>query len=113
MKTILVTGIGGLTPRSITGIIRQNHPDYRIIGCDIDKKAVGFFMKGLVDECYVCPRCTSVEYFPWIEKLVEEKKIDYAFVQPESEIVEWGDYYEKQGDTPAQFLWAVNGCLYL
>lgn len=100
MKTILVTGIGGLTPRSITGIIRQNHPDYRIIGCDIDKKAVGFFMKGLVDECYVCPRCTSVEYFPWIEKLVEEKKIDYAFVQPESEIVEWGDYYEKHGRYP-------------
>ena len=27
MKTILITGIGGLTPRSITGIIRENHPD--------------------------------------------------------------------------------------
>ena len=53
MKTILVTGIGGLTPRSITGIIRENHPDYRIIGCDIEKKAVGFFMKGLLDEYYV------------------------------------------------------------
>lgn len=100
MKTILVTGIGGLTPRSITGIIRQNHPDYRIIGCDIDKKAVGFFMEGLLDECYVCPRCTSADYFPWIEKLVEEKKIDYAFVQPESEIVEWGEYYEKHGRYP-------------
>ena len=46
MKTILVTGIGGLTPRSITGIIRENHPDYKIIGCDIKKRAVGFFMKG-------------------------------------------------------------------
>lgn len=50
MKTILVTGIGGLTPRSITTIIRENHPDYKIIGCDIEKKAMGFFMKGLVDE---------------------------------------------------------------
>ena len=50
MKTILVTGIGGLTPRSIAGIIKENHPDYRIIGCDIEKKAVGFFIKGLVDE---------------------------------------------------------------
>ena len=36
-KTVLVTGIGGLTPRSITGIIRENHPDYKIIGCDIEK----------------------------------------------------------------------------
>ena len=84
MKTILVTGIGGLTPRSITGIIRENHPDYKIIGCDIEKKAVGFFMKGLLDEYYVCPRCTSSEYFPWMEKLIAEKHIDYAFVQPEA-----------------------------
>lgn len=100
MKTVLVTGIGGLTPRSITGIIRENHPNYKIIGCDIEKKAVGFFMKGLLDEYYVCPRCTSYDYFPWIEKLVMEKKIDYAFVQPESEIVEWADYYERNGKYP-------------
>lgn len=100
MKTILVTGIGGLTPRSITTIIRENHPDYKIIGCDIEKKAMGFFMKGLVDEYYICPRCNTSEYFPWIEKLVKEKGIDYAFVQPESEIVEWGDYYEKNGKYP-------------
>ena len=100
MKTILVTGIGGLTPRSLAGIIRENHPDYKIIGCDIEKKAVGFFMEGLLDEYFICPRCNALEYFPWIEKLVKEKNIDYAFVQPESEIVEWGDYYEKNGKFP-------------
>lgn len=100
MKTILITGIGGLTPRSIAKTIRKNHPDYRIIGCDIDKKAMGFFMNGLLDEYYICPRCTSADYFPWMEKLTTEKQIDYAFVQPESEIVEWGDYYEKNGRYP-------------
>lgn len=100
MKTVLVTGIGGLTPRSIARIIRENHPDYKIIGCDINKRAVGFFMNGLLDEYYVCPSCDSINYFPWIEKLVKEKKIDYAFVQPESEIVGWGDYYEKNGKYP-------------
>lgn len=100
MKTILITGIGGLTPRSIASIIRKNHPDYKIVGCDINKKAVGFFMKGLLDEFFVCPRCSSPEYFPWIKKLVEAKQIDYAFVQPESEIVAWGDYYEKNGEYP-------------
>lgn len=41
-KTILITGIGGLTPRSIATIIRQNHSDYKIIGCDIEKKQWGF-----------------------------------------------------------------------
>lgn len=99
-KTILVTGIGGLTPRSIASIIRENHPDYKIIGCDINNKAVGFFIKDLLDDYYVCPRCTSPEYFPWVEKLVGEKQVDYAFVQPESEIVEWSDYFDKNGRYP-------------
>lgn len=100
MRTILITGIGGLTPRSIGGIIRKNHPDYKIIGCDIEKKAVGFFMEGLLDQHYVSPLCTSGEYFPWIESLVAKKHIDYAFVQPEAEIVEWGGYYEEHGHFP-------------
>ena len=100
MKTILITGIGGLTPRSVAGVIRKNHPDYRLIGVDVDKKAMGFFMKGLVDEYFVCPRCTDEAYFPFIEKLVKLKAVDYAFVQPEAEIVEWGDYYEKNGKFP-------------
>ena len=100
MKTVLITGVGGLTPRSIAGIVRMNHPDYRIIGCDMEKKAMGFFMKGLLDESFVCPRCTSPDYFPWIEELVLAKNINYAFVQPENEIVEWGDYYEKHGKYP-------------
>lgn len=100
MKTVLVTGIGGLTPRSITQIIRENHPDYHIIGIDANKKAVGFFMPGLIDEKYVCPRCDSPEYFPFINKLIKEKNIDYAFVQPESEIVKWGEYFEQHGQFP-------------
>ena len=76
MKTILITGIGGLTPRSIAKRIRKNHPNYKLIGCDIEKKATGFFMKGLLDEYYVCPRCTDPNYFPWIENLIEKKRID-------------------------------------
>ena len=100
MKTILITGIGGLTPRSIARTIRKNHPDYRLVGCDVDKKAMGFFMKGVLDTYYVCPRCKDKDYFTWIERLVEKENIDYAFVQPESEIVEWGDYFEKHGKYP-------------
>lgn len=104
MKTLLITGIGGLTPRSIATVIREKYPDYHVIGIDADKKAMGFFMfingRKLVDEYFVCPRCDSPEYFPFIENLVAEKYIDYAFVQPESEIVVWGDYYEKHGKHP-------------
>lgn len=106
MKTLLITGIGGLTPRSIATVIREKYPHYHVIGIDADKKAMGFFMntkgKKLVDEYFVCPRCDSPDYFPFIEKLATEKHIDYAFVQPEAEIVVWGDYYEKHGKFPVE-----------
>lgn len=100
MKTVLITGIGGLTPRSIAKTIRKKHPNYKLIGCDINGKAIGFFIRDLLDEYYVCPRCTDSEYFPWVEKLILTKHIDYAFVQPEREIVEWGAYYEKNKKYP-------------
>lgn len=105
MKTILITGIGGLTPRSIATIIRENHPDYRLIGCDVENKAMGFFMKTkdgrkLIDKYYVAPRCDNPDYFRFIERIVSENMIDYAFVQPEAEIVEWGKYYDDHGQFP-------------
>ncbi len=100
MKTILLTGIGGLTPRSIAGVIRRNHPDYRLIGCDVSPKAMGFYMKGLLDDYAVAPRCDDPAYFPWMERFAAEKDVDYAFVQPEAEIVEWGRYYETHGRYP-------------
>ena len=111
MSIILVTGIGGLTPRSIVTIIKEKHPDYKIIGCDVEKKAMGFFIttkdgRKLVDEYYIAPRCDDPSYFPWIEKLVAEKGVNYAFVQPESEIVVWGDYYEKNGRFPCPSIMA-------
>lgn len=104
MKTLLITGIGGLTPRSIATILREKYPDYHLIGIDANKKSMGFFMKtkgrNLVDEYYVCPRCDAPDYFPFIEKLVAAKHIDYAFVQPEVEIVAWGEYYERNERYP-------------
>lgn len=105
MKTVLITGIGGLTPRSIATVIRRNHPDYRLIGCDVDKKAMGFFMKNkdgspLVDEYFIAPRCDDPDYFPWLLRLAEKARIDYAFVQPEAEIVAWGRYREENGTFP-------------
>ncbi|MEY8460654.1 hypothetical protein AALA69_05925 [Eggerthellaceae bacterium 24-137] len=98
--TILITGIGGLTPRSVAKTIKRSHPEYRLIGCDIDENAIGFYMDGLVDEHRVCPKCTSPDYFPWIKELVVEEGVDYAFVQPESEIVEWARYREETGEYP-------------
>lgn len=57
-------------------------------------------MNDLVDKYYICPKCTSPDYFEWMNKLVKKEQIDYAFVQPEAEIVAWADYYEKNNRYP-------------
>ena len=82
MKNILITGIGGPTPRSIANVIRFTHPDYRLIGVDANPKALGFFIPGLVNKHYLVPRMDNPGYWPYILNLIEKERIDMAFVQP-------------------------------
>jgi hypothetical protein len=104
MLTVLITGIGGPTPRSITKVIRKNYPEYRLIGIDANPKALGFFMKGLVDEYYLAPKVSESSYWSFIEELIKLKSIDMAFVQPEKEVVEWGNYFLLKGKHPCPVL---------
>lgn len=110
MKTILITGIGGLTPRSIAKTIRRNHPGYKLIGIDVNKKAIGFFMKGLLDDYSVCPRCTDVEYFPFIERLVEEKGVDYALSSRKVKLLNGVITLKNAGNSRVLFSWDANRC---
>jgi hypothetical protein len=92
---VLITGIGGLTPRSIAKIIKNNFPQHRIIGIDANPKALGFYMLGLIDKGFVAPRMDNPSYWDFIHNLIRKESIDFAFVQPELEVIGWGNYYEK------------------
>lgn len=104
MSTILITGIGGPTPRSIARSIRKNFPDVRIVGVDMNLKAIGFFMQGLLDAYYQSPCVDHPDYWFFIKRLIDKEKIDMAFVQPEKEVIEWGGYYDQNGDYPCPVL---------
>lgn len=104
MKKILVTGIGGPTPRSIAKTIRRVYPEYKIVGVDSNPQALGFFMPGLVDKHYKVPRVTELNYWPMIHQIIEDESIDLAFVQPEVEVIEWGRYYNSNGKYPCPVL---------
>ncbi|MFN3754460.1 hypothetical protein [Flavobacterium sp.] len=101
---ILINGIGGPTPRSIAHSIRKNYGEAKLIGVDSNKKALGFYMKGLVDETLLIPRADSQEYWPTILKIIKDYKIDFAFVQPEAEVTAWGIYFEAHGNYPCPVL---------
>ncbi len=104
MKSILINGIGGPTPRSIAKSIRKAYPDYRIIGIDANPKAIGFFMEGLVDAYYKSPKMSHPDYWDFIHKIIADEKIDMAFVQPEKEVIGWGDYFNQKGNFPCPVL---------
>lgn len=103
-KTLLICGIGGPTPRSIALTIRKKNPNYHIVGIDYNPHAVGFYMKDLVDRCYVSPKAGTNEYWPFIVDLIAKERIDYAIVQPEKEIMEWGKYYKEHLSYPCPAL---------
>ena len=98
---LLVTGIGGPTPRSIAASLRRSMSDVRVVGADCNPRALGFFMPGLVDERVVLPRSDKGdEYFDALHELIEKEQIDYAIVQPESEVLAWGEWFERNGEFP-------------
>src|SRR5690606_16880028 len=101
---ILITGIGGPTPRSIAKHIRKTFYESKIIGVDANKKAMGFYMDGMSDISLIIPRADSENYWPKILRIIEEYKIDLAFVQPELEVTKWGEYYQKNGKYPCPVL---------
>lgn len=100
MKTILVTGIGGPTPRSIAKAIKNLGYNYRIIGIDANPKALGFYIPNLIDKGYLAPKMDNPLYWPFIENLIIDESIDMAFVQPEVEVVGWGKYFDNNGKFP-------------
>jgi hypothetical protein len=104
MKKILITGIGGPTPRSIAKTIRKMHPETYIVGIDCNPKAIGFFIDGLVDKYLVAPKVTDENYWEFINNLVFNEAIDFAFVQPEKEVVAWGQMFADEKKLPCPVL---------
>ena len=101
---ILISGVGGATPRSIARRIRQLYPDSCIIGTDLHPKALGFHMMGLIDKGYIVPRSSSKDYWAVTKNIIEENEIDFAFIQPEKEVIAWGNYYERHQTFPCPVL---------
>lgn len=101
---ILITGIGGATPRSIARHIRRIYPNTTIISTDLHKKALGFHMSDLVDYRYIVPRSSHEDYWSMTKKIIEKHNVDFAFIQPEKEVIAWGKYYEENGTFPCPVL---------
>jgi len=83
LKTILVTGCGGDIGQSIGKILKMEHKDIKLIGCDIHDKHAAHF---IFDKCDVVPRVDSPDYMKAVEKFVNKHKPDVIIPMSEAEL---------------------------
>jgi len=99
MKNILVTGVGGPTPRSFVRAVNQSvgneSKEYRFIGVDCNPLAYGLYDRTLFDVSYVVPRANQSGYWEKINEIIINENIDGAVVLPEVEVLEWSKNRDK------------------
>jgi carbamoylphosphate synthase large subunit len=88
---ILITGVGGPTPRSFARAIKEigNYAEYRLIATDIHPYAVGLYQTSLFAKSYITPRSSSSDYWETMEKIIADEKIDMTIILPEQEVLAW------------------------
>jgi carbamoyl-phosphate synthase large subunit len=94
---ILITGVGGPTPRSFAIALKKyaTFTNLRLIATDINPLSIGLYQKDLFDVSYVVPRATDANYWEVIEKIIAEEQIVAAVILPELEVMEWALRNEK------------------
>jgi len=83
MKTVLITGIGGDIAQGVATIIREQRPDFRLIGVDMHEQHGGALF---VDEFAKIPPASAAEYPETVRKLLKEKDVDVIIPLSEQEL---------------------------
>ena len=88
---ILITGVGGPTPRSFAIALKKYsfYKRFELIGTDINPLAMGLYQNELFHKTYLVPSASSPDYWNAIESLIAENQIDMAIILPELEVMEW------------------------
>lgn len=88
---ILITGVGGPTPRSFAIALKKysSYKSFELIATDINPLSIGLYQKELFDKSYIVPRATDENYWEVIEEIIQENKIEMAVILPELEVMEW------------------------
>ena len=100
----LITGVGGATPLSIAKRLKVLFPECKIIGTDLTKNALGFHLNDLIDFKYIVPSSKDDDYWKVTHELIKKHNIDFAFIQPEKEVIKWAEYYKKENSFPCPVL---------
>jgi hypothetical protein len=96
-KPILITGVGGPTPRSFAIALKRysRRNSVTLIGTDANPLAIGLYARDLFQKTYLVPRADNLDYWPAIERIVRENQIEIAIILPETEVRTWSERLQK------------------
>jgi carbamoyl-phosphate synthase large subunit len=102
---ILITGVGGPTPRSFAISLKEysRYANFEFIATDINPLAIGLYQQELFKKSFIVPAASHANYWDEIEKIVQENNIEFAVIQPELEVLEWSKKQE-EGKLPCKVL---------
>ena len=102
---ILVTGVGGPTPRSFSIALKKYsfYKRFELFATDINPLSIGLYQTDLFINSFIVPRCTDADYWGVINKIINENKIEFAVVLPELEVIEWSKR-KAEGKLPCKVL---------
>ena len=90
---ILVTGVGGPTPRSFVRAVKLSDNSFsksvRFIGVDCNPLAYGLYDLSLFDSSHLVPKANDDKYWLSINRIIGKERIEAAVILPEVEVLEW------------------------
>ena len=95
---ILITGVGGPTPRSFAIALKKYsfYKRFELIGTDINPLSIGLYQNELFNKTFVVPPASSSDYWSAFETIIKENNIDIAIILPELEVMEWSKRKKSQ-----------------
>lgn len=101
---ILISGVGGPTPRSISRSIKFSKygEESKLYGTDINPYAYGLYENDLYEKNIIVPYSTDKKYWETLESFVKDNEIEYAMIHPEQAVLEWSKHKKNGGEWPCK-----------
>jgi carbamoyl-phosphate synthase large subunit len=83
VTTALITAIGGDIAQGVATVVRECFPDWRLLGCDIQKRHGG---RLFVDRIDLAPPATDPAYGEWLAAHARNESVDICVPMSEAEL---------------------------
>lgn len=101
---ILISGVGGPTPRSISRSIKiSKYAEVsKLFGTEVNPFVYGLYESNLYEKNILVPSSRGESYWDRLESFVKENEIEYAMIHPEQAVLAWSLRKKKGGAWPCK-----------